>query len=150
MLRKKVEAELFCSDVREFEFPAEPLVLFMYNPFFPDVMCEVAQNIKSSVRSHPREVYVVYYSAAFREVWTNLAFPIFREGRFTYPDYAIYSAEGFQPAPCEPASPLKDADGGQAPGTASQFMAEAAGPRDWDGAALAASLGGDREARARS
>jgi SAM-dependent methyltransferase len=99
MERKNVDGELVCGDVREFDFPNEPLVTFMYNPFFPDVMLRLAENLRDSVRSHPREVYVVYYSAAFRDVWRSLDFSVFRETDYTYPNYAIYHANSFDAIP---------------------------------------------------
>ncbi|MGD0629128.1 MAG: class I SAM-dependent methyltransferase [Terracidiphilus sp.] len=90
--------ETVCCDVREFDFPLDPLVLFMYNPFSPDVMQPVAENLKESVRRHPREVYVVYYSAPFRNVWPHSGFKVFRETEYTYPNYVIYHASSFEPA----------------------------------------------------
>jgi SAM-dependent methyltransferase len=97
MARKGVSGQTVCCDAREFEFPNDPLVLFMYNPFFPDVMLRVAENLKASLRSHPREAYVVYYSAPYREVWTTNGFKVLRETDYTYPNYAIFQAGSFEP-----------------------------------------------------
>lgn len=99
MERKSVNGELTCCDVREFDFPKEPLVLFMFNPFFPDVMLRVAENLRKSVRNHPREVYVVYFTNNSRDVWSNLDFAVFHEANYIYPNYAIYYANRFDTAP---------------------------------------------------
>ena len=91
---KGLEAELVCGDVRDFAFPEEPLVLFMYNPFYLDVMRQVAENLRASVLARPRDVYVVYYSAACKEAWRLPEFEVHRETDYIYPNYAIYHADG--------------------------------------------------------
>lgn len=85
-----VEGELICSDVRIVEFPRDPLVVFMYNPFSEDVMRQVAGNLGESLNRHPREAYVLYYSAAFADAWKEPGFEILQSSHATYPDYAIY------------------------------------------------------------
>jgi tRNA1(Val) A37 N6-methylase TrmN6 len=84
------EVELICRDVREFEFPDEPFVLFMYNPFYADVMQVVAERLKESVLRNPRPFYVAYYSMACEEVWRDLKFRTLRRNDTTYPYYAIF------------------------------------------------------------
>jgi SAM-dependent methyltransferase len=88
--RKGVSAELVCADVREFEFPTEPSVVFMYNPFYGDGMQRVAENLRDSLRRNPREVYVVYFSPKFGSVWKSLGFSVLRENAGLYPCYGIY------------------------------------------------------------
>lgn len=97
LTRRKVRAELACCDVREFDFPSGASRAFMYNPFYPEVMLRIAENLKISVRSHPREVYVVYYSAPIRGVWKDLDFGVFRETDYTYPNYAIFHTNAPEP-----------------------------------------------------
>lgn len=92
MERKRTQGELICRDVRELEFPNEPLVVFMYNPFFDDVMRQVALNLEDSIRRRPREVYVIYYSAAFPDAWTGMSFSVMRSSTATYPNFVIYRA----------------------------------------------------------
>jgi SAM-dependent methyltransferase len=88
--RSGVKFELVCTDVRSFEFPQDPLVIFMYNPFFEEVMRKVAENLIHSLRQCPREVYVVYYSAALSEVWNFPEFHLLRSSSAVYPNYTIY------------------------------------------------------------
>jgi len=56
--RPKIEAVL--SDVADYRLPDEPLVLFMYNPFFGPLMQRVVQAIERSLRNCPRDLHVVY------------------------------------------------------------------------------------------
>lgn len=90
--RVHVSGELICEDVRKLEFPAGPLVIFMYNPFYEDVMREVALRLEDSVRKDPREIFVVYYSAAFPQAWASSGFTPIRSCSAVYPNYVIYSS----------------------------------------------------------
>lgn len=94
---KHIENELLCSDVRDYVFPDGNLVLFMYNPFFPDVMLQVAENIKKSLINNPRDIYIVYYSAACKDIWKSLGFTAFKETYYAYPNYVIFHARSFAP-----------------------------------------------------
>lgn len=51
-------------DALEFDFPADPLVLYMYNPFRPPVLGPVMQRLQASLDERPRDV-VLLYSAPF-------------------------------------------------------------------------------------
>ncbi|MGB6856404.1 MAG: class I SAM-dependent methyltransferase [Terracidiphilus sp.] len=88
--RKGMDGELICADVRTVEFPCDPLVVFMYNPFYEDVMRQVAENLGESLRRHPREAYVLYYSAAFADAWKVPGFEILQSSNAHYPNYVIY------------------------------------------------------------
>jgi hypothetical protein len=47
-------------DALEFEIPLTPLVLFLCNPFRPDVLTPVLQRLQASLDSHPRDVTLIY------------------------------------------------------------------------------------------
>jgi len=47
-----IEPRFVCSDVRAATFPDGPLLLFLYNPFGPDILAEVLDNIG------PRELLI--------------------------------------------------------------------------------------------
>lgn len=87
---KDVSAEFVCGDVRVFQYPNEPIVLFMYNPFFQQIMASVVKKLSESVQAFPRDIFVVYYSAAFSELWNDSDFSLFRASESVYPNYAIY------------------------------------------------------------
>ncbi len=47
-------------DARDFVFPAEPLVVYMFNSFPEPVFAEVLENLHRSVEQNSRRVYVAY------------------------------------------------------------------------------------------
>jgi hypothetical protein len=60
--------ELVWLDAAQFEFPAEPLVVHFFNPFFGSVLTQVLQNLRSSVKRAPREVLLCFTGAVPAEV----------------------------------------------------------------------------------
>jgi SAM-dependent methyltransferase len=52
--------ESFCMDAREFEFPAGPLVVYLFNPFPEPVLAVVLEKLRESQLSNPRPVFVAY------------------------------------------------------------------------------------------
>jgi predicted RNA methylase len=57
-LAARIELEL--GDVRDFDFPTDPTVAFLYNPFGEQVLRSVLIRLEQSVRAHPRPAYLVY------------------------------------------------------------------------------------------
>jgi SAM-dependent methyltransferase len=49
-----------CADAREYEFPGENLVLYLFNPFPDYVLREVLANLAASARRAPRPIFVLY------------------------------------------------------------------------------------------
>jgi SAM-dependent methyltransferase len=47
------------ADAAEFEFPNENLVVYMFNPFGPEVMKRMLANLERSIERHPRHVIVM-------------------------------------------------------------------------------------------
>ena len=54
------DIETHTGDAAEFNFPAGPFVLFLYQPFLAPVMKRCVKNLARSLAAEPREVYVVY------------------------------------------------------------------------------------------
>jgi hypothetical protein len=54
--------ESICADATTFVFPAEPLVLYLFNPLPESGMRQVAANLERSLREHPGAVYVLYHN----------------------------------------------------------------------------------------
>jgi SAM-dependent methyltransferase len=52
--------ELRVQDAADFAFPAEPLVVYLYNPFPGAVLERVVANLEASLRKSPRQAAVVY------------------------------------------------------------------------------------------
>jgi SAM-dependent methyltransferase len=78
--RRRGRIELHCMDVVEFDFPLEPLVVFLYNPFGPEVMARVAQRLYASYVASPRLMYVLYINPFYVEPWQALGFRTVRSG----------------------------------------------------------------------
>jgi cyclopropane fatty-acyl-phospholipid synthase-like methyltransferase len=47
------------ADAREFEFPDDNLVIYLFNPFGPEVMERMLANLERSLDRHPRHAIVV-------------------------------------------------------------------------------------------
>jgi SAM-dependent methyltransferase len=60
--------ESVCADATEFPFPAEPTVLFLFNPFPESGLRRVIGNLDQSLRAHPRAVYVLYHNPLLEHV----------------------------------------------------------------------------------
>ena len=64
--RQCQDVQCILSDVCDFVFPPEPLVIFMWNPFIGPVFERVMANLEQSLRDHPRELYLVYLKPDFK------------------------------------------------------------------------------------
>lgn len=62
-----------CADARTFEFPSEPTVLFLFNPFPQAVLEQVLTNLVRSLKKDKRVVYLVYHNAVLEFVVAKLA-----------------------------------------------------------------------------
>jgi predicted RNA methylase len=56
----KIAAQSICLDAREFSFPPDPLVVYLFNPFPDYVLSAVIDNLRTSLVRHSRPVYVIY------------------------------------------------------------------------------------------
>ena len=54
------EIEVRHGDATQFEFPAEPLVVFMYNPFMGGVMDRVLAGLAETLGQSPRDAVLIY------------------------------------------------------------------------------------------
>jgi hypothetical protein len=62
------ELESVCGDVRDFQFPPAPLVLFLFNPLPEAGLRVVMANLRASLRKHPRPLFVVYHNPLLEHV----------------------------------------------------------------------------------
>ncbi|MGB8949133.1 MAG: hypothetical protein WCC05_09010, partial [Candidatus Sulfotelmatobacter sp.] len=60
--------ESICADATEFAFPAEPMVLYLFNPFTQSGLRRMMANLEQSLRANPREVYVLYHNPLLEHV----------------------------------------------------------------------------------
>jgi SAM-dependent methyltransferase len=81
--------ESVCSDAREFKFPEEPLILFLFNPLPESGLARVVANLERSLLEHPRAVYVLYHNPLLEHILENS--PAFRKISGTH-QYAAYAS----------------------------------------------------------
>ncbi len=55
-----------CADAAVYDFPPEPAIIYLYNPFEVTVLRKVMENLRRSLHACPRETYVLYYSPTDR------------------------------------------------------------------------------------
>jgi len=81
--------ESHASDARDFAFPAEPTVLYLFNPFPEHVLRGVLANLRTSVTESPRPVFVIYHNLIHDRVLAECSWlePVHRTTQF-----AIYRA----------------------------------------------------------
>jgi len=60
------DIETINGDATEFEYPAGPLVIYLYNPFLPPVLKGCLKHLAKSLAGEPREVYLMYVNPAFQ------------------------------------------------------------------------------------
>jgi hypothetical protein len=60
--------ESVCADAREFVFPAEPSVLYLFNPLPEAGLRQVMVNLEESLRLYPRAAYVLYHNPLLEHV----------------------------------------------------------------------------------
>lgn len=60
--------ETFCSDARTFTFPAEPTVLYLFNPLPEEGLSQVMADLGRSLREKPRPLYVIYHNPLLEHV----------------------------------------------------------------------------------
>ena len=77
------------ADAREFIFPAQPLVLYLFNPFPERVLRKVIENLELSLREHPRQAFVLYHNPLLEHVLADS--PVLRKLSSSL-EYALYSA----------------------------------------------------------
>ena len=76
--RKCFTLEAVCGDATDFPFPAEPVVLYLFNPLPEAGLRQVLRNIERGPRADSRTVYVVYHNPQLdrvlieSEAWTKL------------------------------------------------------------------------------
>jgi SAM-dependent methyltransferase len=54
--------ESICADATKFDFPPDPTVLYLFNPFPEAGIRRVMANLEQSLRAHQRPFYVLYHN----------------------------------------------------------------------------------------
>ena len=87
--QKCFSIESCVGDAREFVFPPEPTVLYLFNPFPEHVLRAVLENLRESLKAAPRPAYVIYHNLIHERAFTECAW-LQAVDRTT--QYAVYRA----------------------------------------------------------
>lgn len=60
--------ESHTGDARHFNFPAEPIVLYLFNPFPRHIWRDLLDNLHRSLRAAPRPAYVIYHNPVHEDI----------------------------------------------------------------------------------
>ena len=60
--------ECVCADAREFPFPPEPIVVYLFNPLPEPGLAQVLSNLEASLANCPRQAYIVYHNPLLEHV----------------------------------------------------------------------------------
>jgi SAM-dependent methyltransferase len=80
--------ESVCVDAREFRFPADPLVLYLFNPLPAAAITQLLKRLGDSLEQHSREVKVIYHNPLFDDALASASF--LYKVRASY-QFSIYS-----------------------------------------------------------
>ena len=83
----KLESQL--GDARDFIFPSEPSVLYLFNPFPEHVLRAVLANLRNSLMQAPRPVFVLYHNLVFERVFAENGW---LKAVHRTPQFAVYQA----------------------------------------------------------
>ncbi len=62
------QIESVCGDAREFVFPSEPTVLYLFNPLPESALLQFIANLEKSLQVNPRPVYLLYHNPLLQHV----------------------------------------------------------------------------------
>jgi SAM-dependent methyltransferase len=65
--------ESIVADAVSFDFPDEPLLLYLFNPFPESGLRQVIANLERSLGQRPRKLYVLYHNPQLEHVLVNCA-----------------------------------------------------------------------------
>ncbi|HUN87346.1 MAG TPA: class I SAM-dependent methyltransferase [Terriglobales bacterium] len=85
---RSTQIESYCVDARDFVFPAEPLLVYLFNPLPEPALRVVIERLRKSVEAHPRELRVVYLNPILEHLLAQAGFLRRVDGSYRY---AVYS-----------------------------------------------------------
>jgi hypothetical protein len=69
---KHQSIELICGDAVDFEFPDDNIALFLYNPFYGEVMNSVIKNIITFIRNNKHDLVILYRNPVCDELFKEV------------------------------------------------------------------------------
>jgi hypothetical protein len=83
--------ESLCADATDFPFPAEPTLLYLFNPFPEPGLRRALANLEQSLQQNPRQVYLLYHNPLLEHVMGESAG--FTKMGGTH-QYSLYRSQG--------------------------------------------------------
>lgn len=65
------------EDATKYLIPDNAKVFYFFNPFGEEVLQKVIDNVKESVKQHPRQVYCIYLNPKYKAVFEENGFKVF-------------------------------------------------------------------------
>jgi cyclopropane fatty-acyl-phospholipid synthase-like methyltransferase len=66
--RQCQQIEAVCMDARDFQYPLEPIVVYLFNPFSEATFAQVLENLRRSIEQTPRPFYIAYRFKEFENL----------------------------------------------------------------------------------
>lgn len=63
---------LVCQDAIDYEFPSQNLVLFLYNPFFGEVMQAMVRNLSRFLTQQDKDLFILYRNPQCADLFDQL------------------------------------------------------------------------------
>ena len=63
--------ELVCGDATRFKFPAEPMLVFLFNPLHEQALSSLLRNLESAWREKPQPSYIAYANPVHKQLLAN-------------------------------------------------------------------------------
>lgn len=88
----KSEITFIFNDATKYEIPNDACVFYFFNPFGEEILLQVINNIKVSVKENPRKIYCIYLNPKYKSVFDENGFEVFYiEKNKRYLEGIIYS-----------------------------------------------------------
>ncbi len=72
--QKCSQLESWCGDARAFDFPNEPTLLYLFNPFFEPILIDVLARLEKSLEEHPRRFVLLYANPVSEHIAESAGF----------------------------------------------------------------------------
>jgi SAM-dependent methyltransferase len=77
--KKNLESNInfLFEDATKYKIPDNTCVFYFFNPFGEEIMQQVINNIKASVKLNPRKIYCIYLNPKYKAVFEKNGFEVF-------------------------------------------------------------------------
>ena len=79
-------------DATKYQIPSNAMVFYFFNPFGPDIMQLVINNLNESVKLYPRVIYCLYLNPKYKSIFEKNGFTLlFEEKNKHYLEAVVYT-----------------------------------------------------------